>query len=124
MSIGTLSSNQTWSSIKYDGTEPTTKFTATTTDQELILFESKEDPTKLRVCNSVVLASNADPLYFSLLLDYMKEDHDFTDDPVYVLDAEDTITLNAIAIKGIKFSNATGAEYYIAGFGYQKQVIL
>lgn len=126
MAIGTLSSNSGWSSVKFNGTPVTDRFIATTENQEFVPLVSYSDATKLASLNSITITADDSDLYFSVLrkdspksrLVSEGESFDFTDEPVFFVEAEDSITLSGLGISGIKFSNNSGARYFIQGMAF------
>ena len=126
MSIGNLSSTYTYSNLKYDGNVPASRFTQTTSDNQLIAFAKKDDPAKLVQLNSLTLTADATGIYFCVLrydspdngLVSEAEAYDFTDEPVLYADAGESITLSGLGICAIKIVGLSGTSYAIQGMGW------
>jgi len=118
MAIGTITSNSIYSSLKYTGTTITNKFSTTSVNQELVLFEDKDG--KVLNCNSVTISAGASDLYFTVLRDRNidLDNHNFTDEPVLFVEANTSLTISGVSISGIKFANDSGVEYFITGTSY------
>lgn len=114
MSVGIKTANRGWSSIKYDGSPITSRFVATTENQQMIQFLSKNN--KQISCNSVTIEADDVDLYFTIWVENSKQDpntYDYTDSPVYHCPAGKTISINGLGIGAIKFANNLGANYFI-----------
>lgn len=116
MAIGELTSSYGYSSLKYTGGVIGSRFSTTTVNQQLVNFLTSEGNTAF--CNAVTIEAGASDLYFALMTSNMKTSASFTDAPVYFVPAGETMSVSGLSIKGIKFANNLGAQYYIQGIGY------
>lgn len=121
MSIGMLTSGQPYSTLKYTGAEITDRFSETTTNQELLKFQDKEGNDL--TLNTITIEADTVDLYFTIWVKPKKstktiETHDFIDDAVYICPAGESRNISGLGAGGIKFSNDSGARYFIQGMSY------
>jgi len=123
MANGQIASNGTYSSLKYTGSAIASRFSATTVNQELIIFKDKTDNDNV-TCNSINVTAGTQDLFFSILPSKANiaptelSEFDFTDSFVFFVEAESSITVSGVSMGGVKFSNTSGAQYYITGLSY------
>lgn len=118
MSIGTLTSAYVVSTIKYTGSPIVSKLTATTVNQQKVLFQRAGQGTAR--CNAFTIQAGEQELYFTVINAEMfkNENYDYTNEPVIVCPANQSISVSGVEAYGIKFSNASGANYYVMGVGF------
>lgn len=104
-------SNSTFSTLKYNGSPVVDRFTGTTQNQQLVLF-TDINGNALQLNSITVEADNSD-LYFTIVNDLTNTN--YTNMPVMYCPNGDTVTIVGIPMRGVKFSNATGARYFIQG---------
>ena len=122
MSIGELTSQAPFSTLKYTGAPITATLSTTQTNQELIILEAEGstiENVKVANLNSLTLTAGSADLHFSVLTRERDiESHVFIGDPVFVCDAGTTINLSGLNIVALKFANNSGAEYLLQGFSW------
>lgn len=121
MSIGMLTSGNSWSSVKYTGSPIATRLLTTIENQELVQF--LDNGGKPISCNSVTVEAGAVDLYFSVWVFNNKnkdnvDNVDFTNEAVFYCKAGTTINISGLSIGAIKFANNLGAEYFIQALSY------
>ena len=115
--IGTLSSSNSVSSIKFTGSAIASPFVTTTSNQQIVTLTGKGGNV-LRA-NAVTISAGSADLYVSLskfnenLASYV-----WTNDPVFYIPAETSMSFNGLEVSHIRFSNASGAQYLIQAFTF------
>ena len=109
-----ISAQASWASKVYNGAPIADRFTATESNQQIVLFLDKEG--NMAHLNSMTIEADGTDLYFSIVTEgALKAGYDFTGDPVLCCKAGETFFIGGLKVNGIKFSNNTGARYYIQG---------
>lgn len=116
MSIGNLTSSYGFSTKVYTGSTISDRFTATASNQQRIDFLTKGGAEAH--LNSFTIEADSADLYFSIITPGMKSNYDFSNDPVFFVPANEKMSFSGLDVIGIKFSNATGARYFIQGMGF------
>lgn len=117
MGIGILSSNSGVSSIKFTGSPIASRFVTTDANQKLITLTSKDG--KVLQANSVTISAGTSDLYFSVRsTDENIASYVWTNDPVFFCAADESVTISGLSISHIKFSNNSGAQYFIQALTY------
>lgn len=116
MSNGIISWNA-FSTLKYTGSTITNKFYTTLANQELILFLDKDG--KQQLCNSVTVMADTSDIYFTPVRNIENPSaYVFTNEPVLVCLAGESVTISGVPLKGVKLSNALGAKILVMGTTY------
>ena len=117
MSIGSLLSSGNFSSLKHTGSVISSPFVTTTQNQQMITLTDKAGNTMR--ANSVTITAGTSDLYVSFSgLNVNIGTYSWTNDPVFYIPAETSMSFNGLSISHIKFSNASGAQYLIQAFTY------
>lgn len=105
-----------FSSIKYTGVPVVNRFLTTQSNQELVTLLSKDN--KIISSSSITIEAGNSDLYFSIKDKGVDiNNYDWEDDPVYFCAADTSVTISGISISYIKFSNNSGAQYFIQALG-------
>jgi len=117
MSIGELYSSSVWSTLKYTGSAIVSRFYTTLANQELILFLDKEGK-QIRV-NSLTVESESVDVYLTIVRNFDNPSaFVYTDEPVLVVKAGETLNITGVEILGIKLSNALGTKLFCMASKY------
>ena len=119
--------NEEFSTLKYSATPITDKFTATTKDNEIILFERENN--RILTCSTLTISADDTDLYFAVFkgnvymdCEVLKNldgtDYDFTNAQMFMREANDVISLNGLDATGIQLNNLATTRLLINGIGY------
>ena len=117
MGIGNLIASSAWSSKVFTGSVIADRFTATTSNQQTVLFLDKDG--KQSHLNSFMIEADASDLYFTPIRNIGNPStFNYVGEPVFVCKSGETLSVGGFECIGVKFSNASGARYFIQGTRY------
>jgi len=115
--IGTLSSSNSFSSIKFTGSAIASPFVTTTSNQQIVTLTGKGG--NILRANAVTITAGTADLYVSLSkYNENLASYAWTNDPVFYIPAETSMSFNGLEVSHIRFSNNSGAQYLIQAFTF------
>jgi hypothetical protein len=126
--MGQFNYNTDWSSVTWTGSTISSKFSTTTVNQQVVLFERENN--KILTCNTLTVTADNTDLYFTIIKGNVFLDgdglvrkldgelYDYTNSPTFCVPAETSMSFNGLKATGIRFANVSGAKYNIGAIGY------
>jgi len=119
--------NNDWSSLKWNNQAITDKFSSTTKDKEIILFERENN--KILTCSTITITADSTDLCFTIVKGNVYMDglvlrnldgteYSFTDNPIFSVKKGETMSINGLNATGIRFTNGISTRYFIEGIGF------